>query len=133
MSNKSKQQGTTEEKRQRDTLLSYGFKVDRLAEEGMYDRGDYVVRLTPDDNAVGEAKHMGAMNIHEAVAKARKKAGADLWSFLWWKRSARKGGNKNRSMVGKPIICMSEEDFKNMLSWAQVGLKSGLDRDRNEK
>ena len=130
--NKSKAQGTKEEKRQRDVLLSYGFKVDRLAEEGIYDKGDYVVRLTPDENAVGEAKHMAAMNIHEAVAKARAKAGDDLWSFLWWKRSKRKGENKNRSQVGKPIVCMSEQDFKNMLAWAQIGLESKNRADTHE-
>lgn len=114
--NKNKKQGTTEEKRQRDRLLSYGFKVDRLAEEGIYDKGDYVIRLPVD--VVGESKHAGALNIHEVVAKAKKKAGSGVYSFVWWKRSKRKGGNQKRSMVGKPIVCVDEEVFMALLAWA---------------
>ena len=118
--NKNKKQGTTEEKRQRDALLIYGFKVDRLAEEGIYDKGDYVVRLPLD--VIGESKHAGALNIHEVVAKAKKKAGEGVFSFVWWKRSKRKGENKNRSMVGKPIVCMDEDVFIAILAWAENGM-----------
>ena len=118
--NKSKKQGTAEEKRQRDVLLEYGFKVDRLAEEGIYDRGDYVIRMGID--TVGESKHVSALNIHEVVAKAKKKAGEDVWSFVWWKRSKRKGENKNRSMVGKPVVCVDEETFIAILQFAEIGL-----------
>ena len=126
--NKQKKQGTTEEKRQRDRLLEYGFKVDRLAEEGIYDRGDYVIRLPVE--IVGESKHAGALNIHEVVAKTKKKAGEGVFSFVWWKRSKRKGDNKNRSMVGKPIVCMDEDVFITILSWAEAAMKTTEQQDR---
>jgi len=127
MVNKPKAQGSKEEKRQRDVLLGYGFKVDRLAEEGMYDKGDYIVRIpTGGGDIIGESKHMTAMNIHEAVAKAKRKADGHI-SFVWWKRSKRKGENKNRSMVGKPIVCMSEEDFIALLSEVAWPRQYGLD------
>ena len=113
--NKPKRQGTRFETAIVDIANSFGFEAERLAEGGMHDLGDVRI-LGHTDDWIIEAKHRERLKIHEEVQKARGKArNGGAWSAVIWKRSTRKKGNKQRSQVGVPIVCMDVETFFNLI------------------
>lgn len=113
--NKHKKQGTTEERRQLNLLRHAGFPGQRLAEGGSNDEGDLKIEVGT-THIIVESKHRDRLPIHEAVQKAEAKA-FPYESVIWWKRTTLKKGNKQRSQVGEPIVCMSEGFFLELL-WA---------------
>jgi hypothetical protein len=115
--NKQKAKGTREERRQKTLLESHGFDVIRLVEGGIYDEGD--LRLTTGNwELTIESKDSAALNIHETVMKANRKAVVGP-AVVWWKRTKQQPGKKIRTQVGKPIVCMSEELFIEFLGYAR--------------
>ncbi len=115
--NKYKAKGTKEQRRQREMLRARGYKVETLAEGGIYDEGD--LRLFIDGwELTIECKDSAALNIHDIVVKANHKAGGP--AVAWWKRTKKVPGNKIRTQVGRPIVCMSEELFLEFLEYVRA-------------
>ena len=112
--NKSKAKGTREQRRQREMLQAAGFEVRVWAEEGIYDKGDLLLTIEGWKSVTIECKDAAALKAHGIVVKANRKAPGD--AVLWWKRTERKEDAKRRTQVGKPIVCMTEEFFMELLS-----------------
>jgi len=111
--NKSKAKGTREQRRQREMLQAAGFEVRVWAEEGIYDKGDLLLTIG-DWSVTIECKDNASLNAHGIVEKANRKAPGD--AVLWWKRTERKEDAERRTQVGKPIVCMTEEFFMELLN-----------------
>ena len=81
MVNKPKKQGTTFETNQVNKINSYNqhHKARRLAEGGNKDEGDVefyrVDYMLPNERWIMEAKQGKAFNLHQGLAKAKRKAG----------------------------------------------------------
>lgn len=110
--NRFKAKGTREQRRQRKLLQAHGHDVTVWAEEGVNDKGDLLVTIG-DWSVTIECKDNAALNAHGIVQKANNKAPGD--AVLWWKRTEKKEGATNRTQVGKPIVCMTEELFMELL------------------
>lgn len=110
---KSKQQGTAYETEIVRMLQSNGLTAERLAEGGLNDLGDVMLRSF---DIVIEAKDRAALNVHETLVKAERKTAGMFLTVLFWKRRTRKNGNTNRTQVGEPVVVMSAESFLELLS-----------------
>ena len=114
MVNKPRIKGTREERRQRELCQAHRLKVRRLAEEGIKDRGDFVIDVPLFGELVVESKDRAQLSLHQVLAKANVKARpAD--AVVWWKRTERKEGNARRTQVGGPLVAMSEGLFLALL------------------
>lgn len=109
-----KDKGTREERRQRLMCEAAGLHTQRLAEQGIYDRGDFTIDVPLWGEWVVESKNAAQLNAHATLAKALNKAGHDD-VVLWWKRTERKPGAQRRTQVGRPIVAMSEDLFLDIL------------------
>ena len=114
---KSKAQGTTEQRRQRKLLQAPNYEGVVWAEEGVNDKGDLYLTIGGWSVTI-ESKDAGALNSHGIVEKANRKAPGN--AVLWWKRKERKEGAKRRTQVGKPIVCMTEELFMELLGYVKM-------------
>ena len=85
-----------------------------VAEEGINDKGDLYLTIGKFSLTI-ECKDSAQLNAHGIVQKANRKAPGD--AVLWWKRTERKEGSERRTQVGKPIVCMTEEFFMELLSY----------------
>ena len=84
------------------------------AEEGINDKGDLLLTIDEGFKLTIECKDSAQLNAHGIVQKANRKAPGN--AVLWWKRTERKEGAERRTQVGKPIVCMTEEFFMELLS-----------------
>ncbi len=99
-------------------LQAAGYDVLVWAEEAVNDKGDLYLTIGGFTLTI-ECKDAGALNAHGIVEKANRKAPGD--AVLWWKRKERKEGAKIRTQVGKPIVCMTEELFMELLGYVSLG------------
>jgi len=113
--------GTRWESKIVEIAESKGFKAIRLAKMGFKDVGD-VLLISPDgDHYIIEAKWRERLNVHETLGtQVQKVAKADLpWLIrhgaVWWKRSRRKPGNESRSPAGPPVVCLTIDDYLDLL------------------
>ncbi len=83
------------------------------AEEGIHDKGDLLLTIGGFQLTI-ESKDSAQLNAHGIVQKANRKAPGN--AVLWWKRTERKEGAERRTQVGKPIVCMTEEFFMELLN-----------------
>lgn len=95
------------------------------AEEGIHDKGDLLLTIG-DWSVTIECKDSAQLNAHGIVQKANRKAPGD--AVLWWKRTERKEGAERRTQVGKPIVCMTEEFFTELLEYIKVVHRPPFDR-----
>ena len=115
--NRFKAKGTREQRRQKTILTNAGFDVTVWAEEGVNDKGDLLLTIG-DWSVTIECKDNAALNAHGIVTKANRKAPGD--AVLWWKRTEKKEGATNRTQVGKPIVCMPEAVFIELLGYVKI-------------
>lgn len=93
--------------------VSRPFFAQRIAEGGIADRGDIDLDLGADDRLplVIEAKHRQALNLHQTVAKANRKAGLSR-SVVFWKKLTRKAGAERRTADGvAEVVAMDVDTF----------------------
>ena len=114
--NRFKAKGTREQRRQREMLEHAGFGVTVWAEEGINDKGDLLLTIG-DWSVTIECKDNAALNAHGIVEKANRKAPGD--AVLWWKRTEKKEGATNRTQVGKPIVCIPEKVWMELLGYVR--------------
>jgi len=123
VTNKSKNQGTKfESKIVKDLNARPPGSAHRLAEGGPNDLGD-IEYVDPDgDRWIVEAKHRDRLNVHEAVRKAKRKAGlvdpAPYMTVLIWKRTRR---DAEGSHAEGTVVVMDYEDWLDMV--ATIGLE----------
>ncbi len=86
------------------------------AEEGIHDKGDLLLTIGGFQLTI-ECKDSAQLNAHGIVQKANRKAPGN--AVLWWKRTERKEKSQRRTQVGKPIVCMTEEVFFELLSYVE--------------
>lgn len=114
---KSKAQGTRWEWELRQvfalTLRTFPHMIVRLAEEGIYDRGDLAFRVG-EQEVIIEARDRETMQVHTATQKAKRKAGS-AWTIVVWKRKLKKPGHQVRTQVGVPVAIMPLTDLSDML------------------
>lgn len=101
---RQKRQGTAFETAWVRKLRSFGASARRLAEEGIYDRGDVESRLPDGMRIVWECKHAERLPVapHELLRRAQDKAQEP--AGIVWKRSTVKPGNARRSSDGTVVI-----------------------------
>ncbi len=115
---KSKAQGTRWEAEFRRTLeAKLGVTVIRLAEEGIYDRGDLAFEIGGQEYVV-ECRDRETMQVHTATQKAARKA-SPTKVFVAWKRKRLEPGNIVRTQVGQPVAILPLADMVELL--AQLG------------
>lgn len=115
MVNRSKVQGTTWERVCRMSLqASLQKPVTRLAEEGIYDRGDLSVTIG-DKEVIIECRDRETMQVHESLKKARAKAGEAL-TIVVWKRKKKVAGKAQRVPVGKPVAILDWDEMQVLLA-----------------
>lgn len=112
MKSRPKDLGTALETRVVRAAQDAGLIAERLAEGGANDLGD--VRIYAEQEWVVEAKDRMALNIHDALDKAIRKAGTPR-AVVYWRRMARKAGNQRRHQVGQPVVAMTLEAFLELL------------------
>lgn len=119
---KAKAQGTRYETNIVNTTRNHGLQARRLAETGTNDAGDILIETGTYDHFVVEAKHRDRLAIHDALAKAERKAMMSpdlnvipLGAVVWWKRTARQEGKKRRVPMGE-VVVMSPELFLELLT-----------------
>jgi hypothetical protein len=117
MVNKPKKQGTTFETLQVNLINKYNghHKARRLAEGGNKDEGDVeffrVDYMLPNERWIMEAKNRQALNLHQTLAKAKRKAGK-YPVIIAWKKLKKQKGQQRRSADGEPVVyCMDEKTF----------------------
>lgn len=88
--------------------------VVRLAEEGMYDRGDLAFTLDGQEFVL-ECRDRSTMEVHKALAKARVKAGMAAITAVVWKRKLLQPGNQVRTQVGPPVVIVAFDDWLRLL------------------
>jgi len=117
MVNKPKKQGTTFETQQVNKINKYSehHKARRLAEGGNNDEGDVeffrVDFMLPNERWIMECKNRQAFNIHQGLAKAKRKAGKNP-VVIAWKKLKKVQGSKRRVSDGEPTVyVMDEETF----------------------
>ena len=98
-------------------LRQAGFNVETWAEEGINDKGDLYLTIGGFALTI-ESKDNAALNAHGIVKKANTKAPGD--AVLWWKRTEIKEGAERRTQVGKPIVCMTEEFFIELMEYVEL-------------
>ena len=98
------------------------------AEEGINDKGDLLLTIGGFQLTI-ECKDSAQLNAHGIVQKAIRKA-PNGKALLWWKRTERKEGSERRTQVGKPIVCMTEEVFFELLSYVEGTRTNPLIGDR---
>lgn len=86
------------------------------AEEAINDKGDLLLTIG-DWSVTIECKDAAALNAHGMVQKANRKAPGD--AVCWWKRTERKEGNKIRTQVGEPIVCLPEKVWMELLGYVR--------------
>lgn len=116
MKSRPKDLGTAHETRIVRACHDAGLVAERIAEGGAYDVGD--VRIYAEHEWVIEAKDRMALNIHQALAKARSKAGG-LPTAVVWRKTVRKDGNTNRTQDGPIVVALALEDFLELLGGAR--------------
>lgn len=126
MVNKPKKQGTTFETHQVKTFNKYNahHKARRLAEGGNNDEGDVeffrVDFMHPNERWIMECKSRQAFNLHQGLAKAKRKAGKTP-VVIAWKKLIRQKGQQRRTPDGEPTIyCMDEKTFFALLEGRRV-------------
>lgn len=85
----------------------------RIAEGGIADLGDVELELYRLGHLplVIEAKHRQALNLHQTVAKANRKAGLSR-SVVFWKKLTRKAGAERRTPDGvAEVVAMDVDTF----------------------
>lgn len=98
-----------------------GLLARRLAEAGVRDEGDVEI-VTPDGGRVVlECKARAALSLHEAWAKARKKAPSDAHVAVVWKRLVRKVGNQRRTAAGPTLVAVPLDDYLDLLASSPGG------------
>ncbi len=97
-------------------LQAAGHDVSVWAEEGVNDKGDLLLTIGNWSVTI-ECKDIAAGNAHGIVTKANRKAPGD--AVLWWKRTERKEDSKIRTQVGKPIVCIPEQVWMELLSYVR--------------
>ena len=117
MVNKPKKQGTTFETAQVNLINKYNthHKARRLAEGGNRDEGDIeffrVDYMLPSERWIMEAKNRQAFNLHQGLAKAKRKAGK-YPVVIAWKKLKKVKGQKRRTTDGESVVyCMDEKTF----------------------
>lgn len=117
MVNKPKKQGTTFETAQVNLINKYNIhhKARRLAEGGNRDEGDIeffrVDYMLPSERWIMEAKNRQAFNLHQGLAKAKRKAGK-YPVVIAWKKLKKVKGQKRRTTDGESVVyCMDEKTF----------------------
>ena len=117
MVNKPKKQVTTFETAQVNLINKYNIhhKARRLAEGGNRDEGDIeffrVDYMLPSERWIMEAKNRQAFNLHQGLAKAKRKAGK-YPVVIAWKKLKKVKGQKRRTNDGESVVyCMDEKTF----------------------
>lgn len=117
MVNKPKKQGTTFETSQVNLINKHNthHKARRLAEGGNRDEGDIeffrVDFMLPSERWIMEAKNRQAFNLHQGLAKAKRKAGK-YPVVIAWKKLKKVKGQKRRTSDGESVVyCMDEKTF----------------------
>ena len=120
MSNRSKQQGTAWESAIVRRFTDEGINAWRLSEGGQYDLGDVML---DEYGIVIECKDTTQLNLHQAVAKANRKAARRGHIAAGaWKRKKRQNGNQRRTQVGPPIVAMLLDDYLLLLHHLPHGI-----------
>jgi hypothetical protein len=126
MVNKPKKQGTTFETQQVNLINKYSefHKARRLAEGGNNDEGDIEFQridfMMPNEIWIMEAKFRQAFNLHQGLAKAKRKA-KNKPVVLAWKKLKKVKGQKRRVTDGEPVVyCMDEKTFFALLKGSRV-------------
>jgi hypothetical protein len=119
--NKPKIQGTKFETWLVNKFNSWGdrYKAERLAEGGIKDIGDVKLKLKngliPFKDFVIEAKARQNLNVHQTLAKSKKKAG-NYPVILAWKKLIKQEGNSRRTSDGESVVyIIDEETLKDLL------------------
>ena len=101
-------QGTRLETAWTKMLQTVGATAQRLAEQGVHDRGDIDSTLPDGTQIIWEAKHVERLPMapHDLLRRAETKASAP--AGIVWKRSTRKPGNNKRSSDGTVVILRAE-------------------------
>ena len=121
MTNKPKSQGTRFESRiVKDLNARHPHSAHRLAEGGANDPGD-IEYVDPDgDRWVIEAKHRDRLPVHQAVRKAKRKAGsvdpAPYMTVLVWKRTRR---DSEGSHAEGTVVVMDYEDWLGLVTYGR--------------
>lgn len=126
MVNKPKKQGTTFETHQVNKINNYNqhHKARRLAEGGNKDEGDVeffrVDYMLPNERWIMECKARQAFNLHQGLAKAKRKAGKNP-VVIAWKKLVKQQGKQRRGPDGETTIyCMDEKTFFALLEGRRV-------------
>ena len=119
--NPNKAQGTRYEVHVRDRFRNAGWPAERLPEEGINDRGDAEAVLHGDTWIV-EAKARQQMQLHSALAKAKRKADGRP-ALLFWKRLLPVPGKRRRQPVAgvAELVCMTPSDLLLLLEAGRSG------------
>lgn len=112
MRSRPKDLGTAHETRIVRACHDAGLVAERIAEGGAYDVGD--VRIYGEQEWVVECKDRERLNVHQALAKSRMKAGG-LPTAVIWRRMTRKPGNTNRTQDGPIVVALALDDFLELL------------------
>lgn len=111
---KPKRQGTAYETEVVNYLSSRGFPAARLAEGGRRDRGD--IGFDADGEAwIVECKARERLSLHQAVAKAESKAGADPVVVFWRRLVSSEGGKRRKPNGVREVVAMTPEVFIRLL------------------
>ena len=126
MVNKPKKQGTTFETHQVNKINNYNqhHKARRLAEGGNKDEGDVeffrIDYMLPNERWIMECKARQAFNLHQGLAKAKRKAGKNP-VVIAWKKLKKVEGSKRRVADGESVVyCMDEKTFMALLEGRRV-------------
>lgn len=109
---KPKRQGTAWETAIVKAAHAYGIPARRLAEEGSNDPGD----IQLGDTWILEARHRQNMNIHEALAKAKRKSPLPNTAVVWKRMKRKKPGQQRRRSAGPPIVAIDLPTFLQLIS-----------------
>lgn len=112
MRTRPKDLGTRQETAVVRRAQGYGLIAERLAEGSVTDRGD--IRIFTDTEWVGEVKDRMALNVHQALDKARAKSGAHS-TFIVWRKMKRNSGSSRRVQDGPVIVALTLDRFLELL------------------
>lgn len=114
MRTRPKDLGTRMETRIVRACHDVGLYAERLAEGGSKDRGDVRVITEDDREFIIESKDRQALNIHQALDKALRKAGTPRAAVVW-RRMVRRNGNERRIQDGPVVVAMTLDAFLELL------------------
>ncbi len=104
--------GTRQETATVHKAHDHGLIAERIAEGGVYDRGDIIIYT--DHEWVGEVKDHMQLNIHQTLEKALIKSDTPN-TFVVWRRMARTPGHTNRHQTGPTIVALTLDRFLELL------------------